>query len=221
MKTPLTVLAVVGVLLGLMYLFAPQPDPELLKPRSDMPWQVTLNPDGSSRVFELELGSATLADAQAKFGAVTGYAVFVNRHGTADLEAYFGEVMFGPLKAKVVVKLEASEEEKAALVERGGKREASPTGDWKHLLNPADYAAQAARRITAITYQPGTRGLDESFFLERFGKPAATLEENEHAVSWFYPQKGLSVLIDSEGREILEYVAPRDFVLPQGVTPYR
>jgi len=220
MKIPLSILAIVAVFLGLMYLFAPAPDPELIKPRTDLPWQITANPDGSSRVLDLNLGSATLQEAQAKFGPVEGYAVFVRDEHASDLEAYFGEVHFGMLKAKIVTQLQAAEEEKRALLERGGEREASPSGDWKYPLDPADHAAQANRLITAISYQPGTRSLDEAFFLSRFGKPAATYRENEDAVSWFYPDKGLSILIDDAGREVLEYVAPRDFVMPVGVTPY-
>ncbi len=220
MKTPLTILAIVALSLGAMYLFAPDPDPELVKARTDLPWQITVNPDGSSRVFDIDLGKATLSDAQGKFGPVENYAVFVRDENTSDLEAYFGNVMFGPLKAKVVVKLAASEQEKKELVARGGERDSSPTGDWKYTLSKADQALQAHRLVTTISYVPGTRGLDEAFFLERFGKPAATLQENEDAVSWFYPDRGLSILIDDNGREVLEYVAPRDFLMPEGVTVY-
>jgi len=220
MRIPLTILAVVAIFLGLSYLFAPEPDPELVKARTDLPWQITANPDGSSRVLDIDLGSATLADAQLKFGPVVNYAVFIRDENNSDLEAYFGDVMFGPLKAKVVVKLAASEEEKKQLVARAGEREASPTGDWKYTLNQADQPAQTQRLVTAISYVPGTRGLDADFFLERFGQPAATLKENEEAVSWFYPEKGLSVLIDNKGREVLEYVPPRDFLMPEKVTPY-
>jgi len=220
MKIPLSILAIVALVLGLTYLFAPEPDPELVKPRTDLPWQITANPDGSSRVFDLQLGSATLHDAQAKFGAAESYAVFVRDQDSSDLEAYFGDVHFGMLKAKVVVKLQASEEEKRAMIERAGERKASPTGDWKYTLAPAEVAQLGERRVTAISYVPGYRNLDQAFFLERLGEPAATLTENEEAQSWFYPDKGLSVLIDNKGREVLEYVAPRDFVMPPGVTPY-
>ena len=76
------------------------------------------------------------------------------------------------------------------------------------------------RRVSVITYIPGTRGLDAAFFRQRFGAPAAWLRESEQAVSWFYPRLGLSVLIDDEAREVLEYLPPRDFVMPEGVTPF-
>ena len=46
----------------------------------------------------------------------------------------------------------------------------------------------------------------------------AWLRENETAVSWFYPAIGLSVLIDDEASEVLEYQPPRDFIMPPGVS---
>ena len=221
MKIPLTLVAIIALVLAAGYWFAPPPDPALLKPRTDLPWQVNAKSDGSSQVFDIHLGRDTLQQAIDKFGPVEDYAVFVHEEQSADLEAYFGQVMFGPLKAKIVVQLEASDAEKATLVANAGQREASPSGDWKYRLATPDRSLQNQRLITAITYQPGTRGLDQAFFLERFGQPEAVLQENEHAVSWFYPQLGLSILIDSKGREVLEYLAPRDFVMPPGVSAFQ
>lgn len=219
MKIPLTLLAIIALVLGSLYLFGPGPDPEMTKSRTDLPWQISETPDGGSRVFDLDLGKATLADAQAKFGPIESYAVFEHDAQHSDLEAYFGQVMFGPLKAKVVVKLASDEPERRHLIAESGGRKSSPSGDWKYpLAHVGDIFNN--RRITAISYVPGTRGLDQAFFLQRFGKPATTLQENENAVSWFFPDKGLSVLIDDQGREVLEYVAPRDFIMPKGVTPY-
>ncbi len=218
MKIPLGILAIVALILLLFYLFAPRPDPETTGPRTDLPWQITVNPDGSSHVFDLQLGSATLGDAMAKFGALEGIALFEPAGGPLVLEAYFGDVQFGPLKAKVVVGLEADSRELAVMRERSTSREGSPSGDWKYRLADAP-DLHAGRRLTLISYVPGTRNLDPDFFRARFGEPAAWLEENEHAVSWFYPRFGLSVLIDDRAREVLEYQPPRDFVMPPGVTP--
>lgn len=218
MKIPLGILAIVALLLGALTWLAPPPPDDALAPRTDLPWQITVAPDGTSRVFDLDLGSATLRDAMAKFGALEGLAVFVSAHGEPVLEGYFGDVQFGPLKAKVIVGLAADRQELVQRVEAGGRREGSPSGDWKFpLTDPPE--AHLDRRVTAITYIPGTRGLDEAFFRERFGEPAGWRTESEQAVSWFYPRLGLAVLIDTEAREALEYQAPRDFVMPDGVTP--
>ena len=217
MKTPLAILAVVAACLLAFLWLAPNPGPDALQPRTDLPWQITVNPDGSSRVFDLELGSATLADAMLKFGALEGLAVFQAQQGEPVLEAYFGTVQFGPLKAKVVAGLDAAATDLEQMLARAGGRDASPSGDWKYPLNdlPQEHSG---RRLKLITYVPGTRNLDAEFFRSRFGEPAAWLRENETAVSWFYPALGLAVLIDDEASEVLEYQPPRDFVMPAGVS---
>jgi len=74
------------------------------------------------------------------------------------------------------------------------------------------------RRITGISYLPRYKGLEADFFRERLGEPAAWREIDEHSVQWFYPELGLSLLISSTEGAVFEYVAPRDFVLPAGVT---
>ncbi len=219
MKIPLTILALVGVLLAAFYIFAPAPDPASMKPRTDLPWQITVNPDGSSRVFDLDLGSATLADAMAKFGGLQGLAVFEPTQGPLALESYFGNVMLGPLKAKVIVGLDADTGELEALRARATDRKGSPSGDWKYTLDDSP-KLHLHRRVSVISYVPGTRGLDAAFFRQRFGAPAAWLRESEQAVSWFYPGLGLSILIDDEAREVLEYLPPRNFVMPEDVSPF-
>ena len=217
MKIPLGILAIVALLLLLFQFLAPPPGPGALQARTDLPWQITSKPHGGSRVFDLDLGSATLGDAMAKFGGVESVAVFEPADGPLVLEAYFGNVQFGPLTAKVIVGLEAGAEELATLRDHAAARQGSPSGDWKYTLSD-DPALHAARRLAVISYIPGTRNLDTAFFRERFGEPTAWLTESERAVSWFYPQLGLSIMIDEDTREVLEYQPPRDFIMPPGVT---
>lgn len=221
MKTPLILLLIIGLALAAFTLFGPQPDPKLLQARNDLPWQVQNQADGTSTVFDLHLGEATLADAITKFGKPPeGLAVFERGPQDSDLEAYFGKVHFGPLQAKLVVRLQASESERRALMTSAKKRESSPTGDWKYVLDASALNALQNHKLSVITYVPGTRGLDRAFYLERFGEPVGTLTEEEGAVSWFYPRKGLSILIDEHGPEVIEYMAPKDFVLPEDIQPY-
>lgn len=219
MKIPLVILAFVALCLGAFMLFAPRPGPDQLVPRTDLPWQISVLPDGGSRVFDLDLGRATLADAMAKFGGLEGLAVFEPEGGEPTLEAFFGTVQLGPLNAKVIVSLAATADEFAALIERAGHREGSRSGDWKYRLDEPP-AVHQDRLVRAISYVPGTRGLDADFFLERLGEPTATRRESDTAVSWFYPELGLTVLIDDEAREVLEYQPPRDFVLPDDTTTW-
>ena len=214
MKIPLTVLAVTAASLALFLWLGPRPEPGLKQPRSDLPWQVTALSDGTSSVFDLHLGEATLEDAAKKFGPYENMAVFVANNGEKALEVYFGAVQFGPLKANIVATLEATDPELDDLVASARDREGSPSGDWKFILTRAANQAQRRRKVRSITYIPGYSGLEADFFRERLGEPAAWRTINEHTVQWFYPEKGVSLLLNSDGKEVLEYSIPRTFTVP-------
>lgn len=216
MKIPLGLLAIVGVFLALFWFVAPPTNEQMAQPRTDLPWQVKALPNGNLQVFDLELGADDLQAAVNKFGEYEGAAVFRSEEGDGALEVYFGKVNFGPLTARVIVALEASIAELDDFVSRATERKGSPTGDWKFTLAPDDVLGLNARKLTVITYVPGTRGLDTEFFRSRFGDPVAWMRESEEAVSWFYPDLGLSVLVDADKSEVLEYTRPSEFVLPDG-----
>lgn len=219
MKIPLSILGIVAVILVAFYLIAPQPDPKTFTARTDLPWQVSVNPDGTVKVFDLVLGRSTLAGAIEKFGGVEGLAIFEDNAGNMALEAYFGTVQFGPLKAKVIAALDSSVDELEAMKQAATDRDGSPSGDWKYPLGEGP-TAHLSRAVKGITYIPGTRNLDNDFLLRRFGEPDAILHESERATSWFYPERGLSILIDDEAREVFEYRLPTDFRLPASAEPY-
>ena len=214
MRIPLAILAALAVLLAAFWLLRPAPEPDNLRRRDDLPWQIQTLPGGGSRVFGLEPSRSTLRDAVDRLGPYEALALFAGDEESYSLEAWFGSVQFGPLEAKVAVTLEADREELQALAERAVERKGSPSGDWKLFLGPEDRAAQDARTLAGITYIPAYGGLEADFFRRRLGEPAAWTLPDEGRVQWFYPDLGLTLLLDAEGKEVLEYVAPRRFELP-------
>lgn len=220
MKIPVTILAILAVFYAFFWFTASPQKEEVTVARTDMPWQVKALPSGDSRVFDLTLGVDVLSNAVNKFGDFEKAAVFAPEKGEKTLEVYFGNVNFGPLKAKVVVSLQADTDELENFVRNSVKREGSATGDWKYTLSPEDTKTINNKLLTVISYVPATRALDAEFFKQRLGEPTAWLKESETAVSWFYPEIGLSLLIDDEYKEVLEYIAPKDFVMPAGVSVY-
>lgn len=215
MRIALLAIAITLVLLGALWLI-PRDDlsRDTVRP-IDVPWIVTAHDDGSSEVLGLNLGQATLNDAIERFGSPESIALFLARDGSSSLEAYFGNVQLAPMmKVKLVATLSADEalldQFTANAIDRAGTRE----GDAKLLLAEADKDALGTLPLAGLTCIPGYTGLESDFFRERLGAPAATRVETDHAVSWFYPELGLSLVIDAEGAEVFEYVPPRDFVLP-------
>jgi hypothetical protein len=216
---PLAVLlAVLAVLLAAFWLLPSRIPEEDVVRRTDLPWQVTALPDGTSQVLGLHLGSATLDDAVAKLGTPENIALFVDKTGGRSLEVYFGTVLLGPLKGTIIATLAADPDLLDALEAGAVGREGAQDGAIKRYLGDKDKTGLGGQRLVGISYVPGYSGLDADFFRERLGEPPAWRTENEHAVSWFYPAKGLSLLIDTEGKDVFEFTAPRDFVLPTGAT---
>jgi len=204
-------------ILILLFAFAlPNPDvvPNLEKGDLDLPWNIQLHEDNSSEVFKLRLEHSTLADAIQRFQEPEGIAIYKGEQ-RYSLEAYFGTVNIGPLKAKLVATLQASPVEIEEMLSRATGIALSGSADRKIELAVEDRQQALNKKISGITFIPKYSGLESDFFKDRFGEPDAWLRINENAVQYFYPKKGLSIVIDAEGKEILQYSHPNHFELPQ------
>lgn len=205
---------------GLSWWFYPEAKIAKVEKRADLPWQIEVFEDGTSRVFDLHLGVATLEDAANKFGPFKEMVLFEDKQSQYALEAYFPRAMIGPLSAKIITTLAITEADIQALLSTALGRKASPSGDWKWTI-PAEVAQQQMhRRLQSITFIPSYSGLGASFFGRRFGKPSNHLRIDEDSVQWFYPERGLSLFIHSDGKEVLEYSPPKAFRLPPGTLAY-
>jgi hypothetical protein len=47
--------------------------------------------------------------------------------------------------------------------------------------------------------------------VQRFGAPAERIRQGETLEHFLYPARGLDIVLDSKGKEVLQYVAPADF----------
>ena len=204
--------------LGAFWLVSPPPQSELDRPAlEDLPWQVGLPGDGSSRVLGLNLGEATLADAVARYGPPDGAGLFQGERGRS-LEAYFSTVRLAGLEGRLVLRLAATPEELERATTRVVGAERLASGATRFTLSPEDKGALTGRRISGISYLPRYKGLEAAFFRERLGEPVAWREIDERGVQWLYPELGLTLLISSDDGAVFEYVPPRDFILPSDVT---
>lgn len=208
---------VLAAVLAAFWLVSPPPpelDQEVLE---DLPWQVGLPGDGTSRVLGLSLGEATLADAAARYGPPDGAGLFQGERGRS-LEAYFGAVRLAGLEGRLVLTLAATPDELDGAAARAVGAERVASGATRFTLAPEDKVALAGRRITGISYLPRYKGLEAEFFRDRLGEPVAWRAGADDGVQWLYPELGLSLLLSARDGAVFEYVPPRDFVLPADVT---
>lgn len=178
-----------------------------------MPWQIEMPEPGQTRVFGLRLGGAkpsTLADAQRTFPEIAKLALLAPPEKPLALEAYFDSVSIGPLAGKLVLSIAAAPAELDAMRARAAKTDHLETGIRKFVLNETDRERAANLPLAGIVFIPAA-GLDESIVLQRFGAPAERIRQGDTLEHFLYPGKGLDLVLDSKGKEVLQYVAPADF----------
>lgn len=177
---------------------------------SDLPWQVEVLPDGTSRVFGIHLGRSSLKDVSQAFEAIPELAVFQESDGALRLEAYFGRIRLGVFEARVVAHVASDAETLAAIADRAPSSEPMPSGARKLGLTEADIAAVYTLPVDALTYIPSAQ-YDAEIVAQRFGEPAEIRPISDTQQYWLFPGLGLALLLGEEEKEVLEYVPPRDF----------
>ncbi len=175
-----------------------------------LPWSIETLPGGGARVFGLILGESTLADAYRTLGDDAQVALLVAPGESGTVEAYYDSLTAGFITGKMILTLETSQPQREAILARAIKAETTQNAARRITL--ADTALQQLRqaRIAGITFIP-TANLSEEIVQQRFGMPAEKIRSDENATHWLYPDRGLDVRIDAKGKEVLQYVAPRDF----------
>lgn len=210
MKIALAIIvAALAILLGpVVWQFAHYQPQDV--PTSGLPWQIETLPGGEAQVFGLTLGRSTLADARARFGTEMQLAVIAEPGEDGNVEGYYESVTAGFVAGKLIVTAELSPELIAGMRERAPKTQYMQSTTRRATLAPADEAAALAAPIRGLAFIPGAQ-LDEAVILERFGQPAERIRVNAHQEHLLYPAKGLDLVLDSKGRELLQYVAPARF----------
>lgn len=214
MKSPFLI-AVGAALVVLLAAFAPAlwhmatPPSATTPAPAGLPWQVTLRSDGGSQVFGLNLPGTTLSQLRQAYGDDLRVAVMTGPGEVGALEAYLERHEAGGIAGRLWFAFDA---DPAALARwrHSGRSEQVDADTRRHALG-ADALAEADRApLTGISFMPAGQ-LDAAAVAARFGEPAERLHSDTRLEHWLYPALGLAVVIDAEGRDLLQYVAPPDF----------
>lgn len=184
----------------------------------DLPWHVTVFPDGSSEVFGVHLGQTTLHALAQRLENIPEVGLFIDTEGYRSLEAYFGRVRLGVLEAKLVARLQVSPELLDGFEATAVNNEPMPSGARKLELTEDNLKQAFELPVSELTYAPYAQ-YDAELVKERFGEPEERFAVSDTGEYWLYPQLGLALLLDTEGKEFLEYVPPVRF--PEAVDRLR
>ncbi|MCU7905662.1 MAG: hypothetical protein KZQ76_07320 [Candidatus Thiodiazotropha sp. (ex Epidulcina cf. delphinae)] len=171
-----------------------------------LPWDITVNANHEIEVFDLTLNKSLLADARQIFQQQGKLNMFTTSSGHPALEAYFKRVFLSGLRADIILVLNAEEDLLSALYDRGSRISRSSDTTRKVELSSEDQRLAANLPIESINYIPAAN-LDKSLVISRFGEASEKITETETGMThWIYPEKGLSIGINPQGRELLQYM---------------
>ena len=192
--------------LPLWHLLAGAPPPPVAE---GLPWQVQRDGD-SVRVFGLQLPGSTLADAQRQWGDGLQVAVMAQRGEPGALEAYVERYERAGIGGRLVLAtaLPPAQVQQLQLQAAKSAQVDADTARW--WLRAEDIAATAGTPVVGITFIAAVQ-LDAATVLQRFGTPAERLQQGARLQHWLYPERGLAIVLDAEGREVLQFAAPADF----------
>jgi hypothetical protein len=204
MKYLLALLLLILVPVGLLYY---KPDvPVNNAPVTGLPWQIDLLPGGNTRVFGITPGVTTLGEAMERLGNDLELAIIAAPREAGVLEAYYSHYSAGPITGSLILVMEVAPE---TLGEWRG-RAFHDGGTRRYRLHPDDLPIALLAPVRVITFSPGF-SLDEEIVQSRFGTPVEVVEVTAQQKHLLYPDRGLDLVLDKEGKEVLQYLAPRAF----------
>lgn len=176
----------------------------------NLPWQISKTAQGNNQVFHVELGKTTLRQAIELWHSFPELAVMQARNNEYSLEAYFGKQRLGLFEAKIVAELVADQATLELFAKEQIKREPQASGAWRLTISEQnlklanDFLIKYLIYIPVVNYEP-------DLIRARFGESAEVVKLTETVDAWFYADKGLAMLIDSQGGDIFYYSSLADF----------
>ncbi len=180
------------------------------KQPDNLPWQITLSPEGNVEVFHLAIGEVTLREMIEHLHHFPEIALFTGDHQAPRLEAYFGKRRLGIFEARLIAEIEADEATLQEYVDTSTGREAQASGAWKYTLSEAAVKQINTQKVRYLVYMP-VADYKADIVGKQFGEPSEKLTIDEMAEYWFYPEKGLVILLSKEGKDILYYSSTGSF----------
>ena len=218
MKTPFLIALAAGIISLLIafvpvlkHMFSPPGPTTQPAPTSSPPWQIELPAPGQSHVFGLQLPGSTLADTRQRWPEELKLALMTGLDGGVALEGYVERFEAGGVTGRLLLAFDTQAQAAAVNRWRDTLR-GTPieSGGRQHSLSMAASAELATARLVGLSFIPAAQ-LDAALLTARFGPPAERVAAGERLEHWLYPVLGLAVVLDSKGRDVLQYVAPADF----------
>ncbi len=211
MKRFLLILGATLLAIVLPFVFSIGQKNASIEVEQSLPWQIQVDGRGSS-VFGLSPGRSTVNDLISRFGNDLEIGIILGRGEVGAVEGYYSQLSLGFVMARLIVTVDVPADLISAMKARAAKAEFMESGARRIHLSSEDRRLLGQYPIRALSVIPNVN-LDEMTVIQRFGAPEERLQVSEKRVHLLYPAKGLDIIVDGQGKELFQYVAPRDFHL--------
>ena len=204
MKYLIALLIAILVVVSLMFFNGEEQHSD--EPLTGLPWQIDILPDGNTRVFGITPGRTTFGEAIELLGNDLDLAIIAAPHETGALEAYYSHHSFGPITGKLILVLDIAPDMLSDMREHGYQ----DGGTRRYRPHPDDLPIAYRAPVRIITFLPSFN-LDEEVVQARFGTPAEIIQPQTQEKHLLYPEKGLDLILNADGKEVLQYLPPDEF----------
>ena len=173
------------------------------------PWQIRITAAGNTQVFGIELDKTPLGHTAKNLNKYYELGLFEDKQGELSLEAYFNEVTRGGLSGKLIVLLNTDQQQLQAFKTNSLKGKPQESGEIKYMLVKNDQKLAEQLLVSSLSYIPYVN-LDKEMINKRFGPADEEIKTKDGLTHYLYLEKGLDVIHSEDGKEVLQYVSPRN-----------
>lgn len=168
-----------------------------------MPWDIDIQANGTSRVFGIALGKTQLQDANQILAQYPETHLLPARDNMpVRLVSVYDELNTGGLLATIELEYAL---EQAILAQF--EKSALTVADQPYLQLSDDQQMQLlSATIKTLTYKPAI-DYELDVILQRFGPASEQVQVNDTTQRWRYPELGLEIVVDSAGPDSFIYQA--------------
>lgn len=180
---------------------------------TDLPWQVSINEDGRSTIFNQTLGKSTLIDFQNHVKRAPTISLFRDQDTSLSLEALFEKINLGGIVSNVILELDVPKNELSELERNALQKKVMPSGAYELKLSSETEKKLIHRPIISLSYTPTSIRLDAEMIKLRFGEPDEIIKIDDKVSHFLYPEIGLDIILNlnKRGKEVFQYVNPVNF----------
>jgi len=210
MKKSLLIIALIVIVAGTFNIFFGPEQQESKQTAKLLPWQIEITPQGNTQVFNIEVGASNTQQVSELWQVSPEIALFRAPDGSHRLESYLGKVKLGPFQARIILNLQANDEQLASFAANSSSSDATPSGNHQLRLNKDDFELALLMPITELSYSPAV-DTEADMLANLFGKPAREIQIDDSSSYWLYPERGLVILLNTEDKDVFHYFPPRNY----------